>query len=89
MKIAAVAKNKNGGYFERGKLFTRAKWEEIMEIYNNDVSLSGKCLTDRLSKLEKIGSSTAAKAVHYSELGFGPSYEKNTVIDVGSSRGQK
>ena len=89
MKIAAVAKNKNGGYFEQGKSFTRAKWAEIIEIYNNNVSLSGKCSTNRLAKLSRIGWSTAAKAVHYSELGFGPSYEKNTVIDVGSSRGQK
>ena len=89
MKIAAVVTNKNGGYFERGKLFTRAKWAEIIEIYNNNISLSGKCSTNCLAKLVRIRWITAAKEVHYSKLGFIPSYEKNKVVGVGSLRGLK
>ena len=89
MKIAVVTKNKQGGYFERGKSFSRAKWADIIEIYHTEISLSGKCSTDCLAKLARIGWNTAAKAVRYYELGFVPSLQKKVVIGVGSLKGLK
>ena len=49
MKLVVVEKNKQGGYYEKGKSFGEAKWVEIIAIYQAEVKKAGKCSIDCLA----------------------------------------
>ena len=89
MKVASVEKNSQGGYFERGKKFNKAKWASVIDVYQTELNSAGKCSLDRLAQLAKIGRNAAIKAVTFYELGFIPSFLKNTAKGVGSLKGLK
>ena len=89
MKVASVQKNSQGGYFERGKKFGKAKWASVIDVYQTELNSAGKCSLDRLAQLAKIGRNAAIKAVTFYELGFIPSFLKNTAKGVGSLKGLK
>ena len=89
MKVAIVEKNHQGGYYERGKTFSRAKWYSVVNTYETELILAGKCTVNRLVELAKIGTNSAIKAIRYFNLGFIPSRQRKNAKGVGSLKGLK
>ena len=89
MKIAVVDKNNQGGYYEKGRSFTPAKWFQIIALYQAELDLAGKCTIHRLTQIAKVGKHSAEKAITYYDLGFIPTLQKKTPKGVGSLKGLK
>ena len=49
-KIAVVKNNNQGGYYKKGKSFSRAKWSQIIVYYQAELDLAVKCTIDRFGK---------------------------------------
>ena len=89
MKTTIVEKNSQGGYFEKGKAFGRAKWSEVIDFYQKEVEIAGKCSPRRLSQLARVGRKSADKAISYHRQGFIPSPQKHITKGVGSLKRMK
>ena len=89
MKVTVTENNSQGEYFEKGKAFGRAKWSEVIDFYQTEVKIAGKCSPRRLSQLARIGRKSADKAISYHHQGFIPSIQKQTVRGVGSLKRMK
>ena len=89
MKITVVDKNNQGGYYEKGRSFTRPKWTEIIDSFQAELDSAGKCTIHHLTTIAKIGKHLVEKAVNYHTLGFIPSLQKKTPKGVGSLKGLK
>ena len=68
MKTSIVKKNSQGGYFEKGKAFSRAKWSEVIDFYQKEVDSAGKCSPRRLSQITGIGRKSADEATYFCEI---------------------
>ena len=64
-----VLKNKQGGYYEQGRGYSKAKWVSILDLYLTEVESAGKCPIWRLMEMAQIGRKTARKAVAYYAVG--------------------
>ena len=89
MKIAVVEKNNQGGYYKKGRSFSRAKWSKFIASYQAELNLAYKCMINCLTLIAKIGKHTAEKVISYYNLGFIPSLQKKTPKGVGSLNGLK
>ena len=61
--------NDNGGYFDSGKPFTRAKWMEVITIYERLLHHGSSCSVIKLAQDAKISSGSAQKAIQFYKNG--------------------
>ena len=83
MKTAIVEVNKEGGYYECGRGFSKAKWLNIIKTYLAEMNEAGKCSIDRLAGLAKISRGSANKAIAYHHLGHIPSNQRKVLKGSG------
>ena len=78
-----VLKNKQGGYYEQGRGYSKAKWVIILDLYLTEVELAGKFPIWRLMEMAQIGRKTARKANTYYAVGKIIPFPKYTAKGIG------
>ena len=62
--------NARGGIFDNGRSFTKAKWYEVVLVYEKILSVKGKCTGRMLAAGAKISLASANKAMIYYDIGM-------------------
>lgn len=62
--------NTAGGIYDNGRSFTKAKWYEIVLVYEKILSVKGRCTVRMLATGAKISLASANKAMIYYDIGM-------------------
>ena len=74
--ISEIKENENGGFYEQGKPFDKAKWVSIFNIYEKELEAYGKCTIRRLAERASISNNSARKMIDYYKSGIVVPYLK-------------
>ena len=65
-----VVMNKRVGLYEIDKLYTKARWMEIVRRYEKEVAMNGTCTVRRLAAIACTSTFLASKAITYHRSGL-------------------
>ena len=82
MKVASVEKNSQGGYFERGKKFSKAKWASVIDVYQTELNSAGNISSKHRCTMMPISWRRSTIELRIQKMSLGAVREEGTIKDV-------
>ena len=82
MKLAIVEKNSQGGYFERGKKLSKAKWASVIDVYQTKLNSAGNISSKRRCTMMPRSWWCSTIGLRIQRMSLGAVWEEGTIKDV-------